>query len=168
MLSVKDYAESRSISQEAVRRQLTRYKDELAGHIIIENRKRLLDDDAVSFLDLHRMPRSIVIEQSDRARQEEINNLQSEIDRLKDELIREKERVIKLQQEAAALLEYKAQNQLLIDQKDRDRDRIQNQEAEIQEIKNQLTETNNELQEAQTELNSFSKTWFGLYKKTQS
>lgn len=161
MLSIKDYAESRSISQEAVRRQLKRYKNDLEGHIITENRRRLLDDEAVDFLDQHRMPRNVVIEQSDRARQEEINNLQEEINRLKDELIREKERVINLQQEAAALVEYKAQNQLLIEQRDRDQE-------QIQETRQELQETKERLQGAESELSSFSRTWFGLYRKKQS
>lgn len=172
MLSVKEYAKSRSVSPEAVRRQLIRYENELEGHIIIENRKRLLDDEAVAFLDKHRMPRNLVVEQSDRARKEEIDRLYDEIDRLKDELLKEKERflmakdqIIELQKEAAALLEYKAENRILLEQKDKDREQLEETRQELTETIEELGATKENLAAAQLELNSFSKSWFGFYRK---
>lgn len=172
MLSVKEYAESRSISQEAVRRQLIRYENELEDHIIISNRKRMLDDEAVAFLDQHRMPRNVVIEQSDRARKEEIDNLHDEIDRLKNELLIEKERtlmakdqIIELQKAATVLLEYKAKNQILLEQKDQDQEKLEKVRQELTEAREELGATKDDLAAAQTELNSFTPSLFGFYRK---
>ena len=62
MISVKQYAESRGISGTAVRKQLARYAEELEGHIVVTSRRRMLDDEAVAFLDQHRQPKTLVID----------------------------------------------------------------------------------------------------------
>lgn len=54
MLSLTEYAEQQHISYEAVRQQVARYQDVLSGHIVRKGRKRLLDDDAIEFLNRHR------------------------------------------------------------------------------------------------------------------
>lgn len=169
MISVADYSKTRQVSQTAIRRQLQRYQEELEGHIIIENRKRMLDDYAVSFLDQHRMQRNIVIKQAeDKATQE----LLSEIDRLKTELLQEKERVIQLHQRAELLSEYKLKSELLLEENNRTqedlketREKLRSADQELYETKAKLVETDQKLEEAETELNSFIKSWFGFYRK---
>lgn len=54
MISFKEYATEHRISYEAVRKQVSRYEKELAGHIEKRNRKQYLDDYAVKFLDERR------------------------------------------------------------------------------------------------------------------
>lgn len=53
-ISLKDYAEQKNISYEAVRKQVVRYADELEGHLIKDGRQRYLDAEAVAFLDAKR------------------------------------------------------------------------------------------------------------------
>lgn len=54
MLSFAEYAEQQRISYEAVRQQVARYQDVLEAHIIRKGRRRLLDDEAIEFLNRHR------------------------------------------------------------------------------------------------------------------
>lgn len=119
MISAKDYAAKKNVSYEAVRKQLTRYKEELQNHITVRNRTRYLDDYAVNFLDQKRAASPIIIVQTTK---------DEEIDRLKAENA-ELNRKITAQAEAiAALAQWKAENamavavtenqKLLLEQKD--------------------------------------------------
>lgn len=53
-VSIKEYAESKGISYESVRRQIPKYEKELNGHIVKRNNTRYLDEYAVSFLNTKR------------------------------------------------------------------------------------------------------------------
>ena len=48
-VSLKDYAEQKRVSYEAVRQQVIRYKKELGNHIIRDGRQQFLDEEAVAF-----------------------------------------------------------------------------------------------------------------------
>lgn len=112
MISIKEYAKSKAITYEAVRKQVNRYKKELEAHIKLVNRTQYLDDEAVAFLDEKRDSNPIIIMQTDD--KERIAQLESEKERLiikitqlQDELLRERTEVKLLQQEKIALLEQK-------------------------------------------------------------
>lgn len=51
LTSLSEYAKSHQISFEAVRKRVEKFKDDLEGHIIVENGTRKLDAFAVSFLE---------------------------------------------------------------------------------------------------------------------
>lgn len=115
MISMKDYAEQKGISYEAVRRSVNRYKEELEGHIVVQNRTKFLDDEAVAFLDSKRQQSPIVIINQDK--NEELERLRNEkeallikIAELQDALLQEKDKVAVLQEKNIALLEAKVDN----------------------------------------------------------
>lgn len=65
MITIRDFATQEGISYEAARKQIARYAEDLKGHIIRDNRQRLLDDFAVDFLREHRRKNPVVIQQYD-------------------------------------------------------------------------------------------------------
>lgn len=116
MLSLKEYAASKGISYEAVRKQVNRYKNELEGHISKVNRTQYLDDEAVAYLDAKRQENPVILLQVDK--DEEIQRLSNEnkmlllrVAELQDALLREKDTVKELQTEKIALLEAKQEQE---------------------------------------------------------
>lgn len=158
MMTIADYADSRGVSQTAVRRQLSRYREELDGHITIQNRTKFLDDSAVEFLDGHRMARTVIHEMAEGKAKQEIEALKAEIDLLRQKHLESQEHIIKLLEENRELIPYKVQNQLLLEQKDKDQE-------QLKDIQTSLQETRDKLQEVEQEVNSFKKSWFGFYRK---
>lgn len=112
MVTLKEYAKSKNITYEAVRKQVNRYKSELEGHIFKEKRTQYLDEVAVEFLNNKRTENPIVIIET--AKDEEIQRLQEEnkmllikVSQLQDALLAEKDNVKALQEEKILLLEEK-------------------------------------------------------------
>lgn len=66
MTSLKEYAGSKHITYEAVRKQTKRYQKDLKGHIIKKDGKQYLDDFAIDFLDQKRNSNPIIIEQYEK------------------------------------------------------------------------------------------------------
>lgn len=110
MLSLKEYAAARNVSYEAVRKQVKRYKNELEGHVIQDNRTQYLDDEAVAFLDEKRNKNPIIVMEADKSAEldelrEENRLLHLKVEQLQDALLAEKDAVKLLQTEKIALLE---------------------------------------------------------------
>ena len=123
MISLKDYAAEKGISYEAVRKQVNRYRSELDGHILKENRTQYLDDEAVAFLDEKRQGNPIVIMES--SKDEEIQRLSNEnkalllkLTEVQDKLVRSQETISELQTEKLQLQQEKIL--LLEERKDQD------------------------------------------------
>ena len=91
MITIRDYAKSRSISYEAARQQINRYLGrsvdgfELSAHISKVDRTQYLDDDAVAFLDERRAKNPVVIQQEER--DETIERLRQRVDDLQTRLL---------------------------------------------------------------------------------
>lgn len=101
VISLKDYAKQHNISYEAVRKQVSRFKDDLSGHIIQDGRQQLLDEEAVAFLDARREKNPIAIIQQDKddtisTLEAENKNLLQKVALLQDELLNEKNQRIEL------------------------------------------------------------------------
>ena len=143
--TIKEYARSRGITHEAVRRQIKRYAEELDGHITIQGRTKYLDLAAVEFLDQHRLQKTVVVEPTEQ----EIDRYRDEVERLNRILEEKNEKIISIMSEVQDLIGYKAQNQLLLEQKNRDQE-------QLQEVRQELQETQTKLQETQKEVESFS------------
>lgn len=112
MISIKDYAKSKAISYEAVRKQVNRYKAELGEHISRENRTQYLDEEAVAFLDKKRDGNPVVILQTDD--KEHIEQLENENKRLlikvaelQETIIAKSDKIEQLQEANILLLEQK-------------------------------------------------------------
>ncbi len=115
MISLKDYAREKGVSYEAVRKQVTRYKDELEGHITKENRTQYLDDAAVEFLNHKRATNPVILMEA--SRDDEVQRLTDEnkalllkVAELQDALLREKDAVKPLQEDKISLLEDQQQS----------------------------------------------------------
>lgn len=116
MVSIKEYAAQKGVSYEAVRKQVSRYKKELEGHITKVSRTQYLDDEAVAFLDGKRQENPVILLQADK--DEEIQRLHDEnkalllkVAELQDALLKEKDTVKELQTEKIALLEAKQEQE---------------------------------------------------------
>lgn len=75
-ISIKDYAKQKGVTYEAIRKQISRYKNELEGHIVVDHRRQLLDETAVAILDKHREGNPVIVYQQDK--DEELQNLRDE------------------------------------------------------------------------------------------
>lgn len=85
LMTLSDYAASRQVSYEAVRRQVVRYADELGDHVVRQGRRQFLDEEAVRWLDGHRDKNiAIVLDRSD-----ELEAAKKEIDELKLQLAKQ-------------------------------------------------------------------------------
>lgn len=105
VISLKDYAAQKNISYEAVRQQVVRYKDELAGHVIRDGRQQFLDEEAVAFLDAKRQKNPVAIIQMNK--DEQIEDLRLEREQLLHKIAAQADRI-------SELAEWKAENALLI------------------------------------------------------
>ncbi len=113
MISIKEYAEKRNKSIQAVHQQRKRkkYKEQLKGHVFEQDGTFYLDDEAVKILDTaHESTVAIV----DTKTKEKLQELESEINQLKDENNVLKDMVIKIQNDlqlsTQQILELKLEN----------------------------------------------------------
>ena len=110
MITLRDYANQKSISYEAVRRQIKRYSSELEGHITKQGRTRFLDDEAVSFLEEHRQDNAVSVQNNiaSLAKLEEENKmLLQKIAALQEMIISRDETIKQLQADKMQMLEDK-------------------------------------------------------------
>lgn len=153
-MQIKDYAKSRGVSYEAVRKQLKQYENDLEGHIKKQGKTFLLDDKAVTILDGHRINKTVIVEPTDSMVKDEVERLKLEIDQLKNQ-------VIALQNDKIKYVEDKAKQDALLLIADKEHD-------ELEKTKQELTTVRVELANKDTELSRFTKTIFGLYKRSDT
>ena len=180
--SMRDYSRLRAVSYEAIRQQVSRYEKELSGHTKKDGKKILLDEWAVSFLDKHRMTRTVVVKADSDESEREIKKLQEDKDRLIAELDKAKSMIIGLQKENGALLADNARSEALLMIADKEHDelteakqRLNDSTQELIEISRNLAKSRDELakkddviSKKDDELSQYRPTWFGLYKKVKS
>lgn len=97
VITLRDYAKQNNISYEAVRKQVVRYQDELAEHLIKDGRQQFLDEEAVAFLDARRQKNPVAviqIEKDEKIEQLEYENkiLLQQLVTVQDTLLKEKEK----------------------------------------------------------------------------
>ena len=137
-MTIKEYAESRKVSYEAVRKQVKDYKKkELKKHISYQGRQAYLDDFAVDYLDQHRQKRNVVLYPTNKEIEEEMARLRNQIVKLQEELLNRTDKITKLLEEKTLLIEDKA--------------KAESKAAELEMVKQELA--------------SYKPTLFGLYKK---
>ena len=154
-ISVKEYARSRGISAEIVRRQLIRYEKELEGHLKPQGKTKLLDEEAVTFLDGHRLQKSVTIELTDQEAQREINALKQTIEELRIKLEDAKTAVIELQEKQISLIEEKGRFQGMLEEKERSQ----------KDTEQRLADQDQEIKDLRKDLDSFHKSVFGFWRK---
>lgn len=109
MITIREYAQSRNLTYEAVRRRVDRYASKLGEHVVMKGNTRFLDDYAVEMLDEtgKKMPIAIVNE----AITEENENLRKQILELQAEVSRWKETSFTIQTQRSELLERLAETE---------------------------------------------------------
>lgn len=97
MKTLKEYAESKNVSYEAVRKKVKLYRAELGEHIFKKGRAQFLDDTAIQFLDEHSIEKSVVV--YDAKKDEEIQQLQTENKQLYQQLVTVQSNHVKTQEQ---------------------------------------------------------------------
>ncbi len=176
-ITVRQYAKSRGVSYEAVRRQIQKYGADLEGHIEKKNNTSLLDEDACDFLDCHRQKRTLIID--DGGGKSEIEVLKMQIARLQAEKEALKDKIIALHEEKqlsdkqnTELIEDNARKTLLLELAEQDKEELKNTKQALQDIKVNLdaiqaacNEIQQEKENVLQELNKYHKSIFGFYRK---
>ena len=163
LMTLKQYAESKGISYEAVRKQVNRYQEELKGHIVVKNRTQYIDQWAVDFLSERRRESPIVLVTEDQKEQisqmkEQIETLKAQLLAAQNELLSAKDQIINLQVETRQLLETKANYDSLLEDHDL-------QKEKLARITIQHEEDQKRIEELQREANSYQRSFFGFYRK---
>lgn len=164
MLSVKEYCESRHISQTAIRKKLTRYKDDLEGHVIVVNRKRMLDEVAMEFLDARQQPRDIIIQQADDTAQQELEELRAKLQLMKDQILTLQSSLLNARDETRDLIEQKAKTELLLDLRQTENGELRER---LEESQKKAVEMETRAEVAEKEVSRFKKSWFGFYRRKE-
>lgn len=81
IMTIRDYADSRKVTYEAVRQLVNRLSGELEGHITKKGRTRYLDDEAVQILDERRNGSKVSVIKA------KVTENDNTIDQLKNEII---------------------------------------------------------------------------------
>ena len=194
LISIRDYAKSKGISYEAVRRQVVKYREDLADHTVRQKGITYLDEDAVKFLDERRRQSPLVIVREDQTAQIEelerqIDALKNTLDVLREENRRSQEYVIELQKDKINFIEIETRYQLLLEEhgntqeqlkitaaeRDRaaeDRDRALTDSSRIREELDQAKTDRDTvkaaLEQAQAEASSYTKSIFGFYRRKKA
>ncbi len=161
-MTIREYATSRAVSYETVRRQVTAYKKDLKGHTEKQGKTTILDDYAVDFLDKHRQPRSVVLTASDEEVQNELQKLHDKVHQLQEELYQKQVAITDLKDE---IIQLTKNHNLAIEDKARAEERLLITEQTSKEKDSKLEQYQQELSEKNLELSKYQKTIFGLYKR---
>lgn len=154
MITIKDYATAHGISYEAVRKQLSLYKADLEGHIVVQRRQKFLDDEAVRFLDEHRAQSAVSVLIDDRKGQikeleEENKLLMKEIARLQAEGNGFRDQIIQLLTEKQQYLEDKGRMAFMLEQHEQ-------QGKDLEKALEDLSESREQTERVQAEMNAMS------------
>ena len=142
MITIKEYAESRNKTVQAVYQQLQRDKNKsrLKGHTTKKGRTTFIDEVAISILDESKNDSLFISDQKDRLLAEQlkkqVEELKNENDQLKNKIILLQDNyTIKTEQLAEALIENKEKT-LLLEQQTNLKNELQKAQAELEEEKN--------------------------------
>lgn len=178
-MTIKEYAKNHGISYEAVRKQIARYKKDLAGHITTHGQTKYIDDYAVEFLDKRRRTNPVVLfHESERA---EVDLLRDQVEALKNELMTTQKRVIELQSENQLMLEAKVKYDLLLESSNEKSATIDTLREDLKVARRDTDQAREDLKtaradadqirkerdEAQADARSYQKSIFGLYRKVR-
>ena len=173
LVTLKQFAQDREVTYEAVRRMVAKYADEdLKGHIITKDGIRYLDEEAVAFLKDRRRASPVVVKienhgdeleqlkkelEEERAKykalQEKMELAQKQIVELQAERITDLEQISELKDKALLSANTEARAALLEEQHEADRRQIEENQKQIEELR--------------TEAASYTPWIFGLYRKTK-
>ena len=164
-MTLKQYADKRGITYEAVRRMVQKYRAQLGEHIIRKNNAQLLDETAVEFLNERRRQSPVVVVRENN--EDRIAELESQLAQVKAQLDQAKDRIIQLQEENTAMIEAKTKYDLLLEDHERATADLENIRGKLDQTEKQLHIAEIDKEVAQREAQSYHKSWFGFYRKTE-
>lgn len=164
LMSIRDFAETQHISYEAVRKQVIRFKQDLRGHIVVSDRKQLLDEYAVDFLASHRKENPITVVQAEDL--ERLKELEQETADLKDQLIAAQKGWAEAQQKltgvlekynsllstSANTLETKQRYEMLLEDHSKLQEELSSAQNELESTRAAMKDTSERLSETQANL----------------
>ena len=195
VISIKEFAQNRGVTYEAVRKQVAKYEEELRDHIVKRGRVQYLDEYAQKFLIEHRRLSPVVVKIEDsqdavKELEETVETLRAKLLEAQNELLNAQKRVIELQDKQSSMIEEKLRYEALIEDHEALKTRISESEAretaaqetigqlrveidtreeahraELEQRSEDLATMERERDEAKKEADSYQKTWFGLYRK---
>ena len=142
-VSLKDYAEQKRVSYEAVRQQVIRYKKELGNHIIRDGRQQFLDEEAVAFLDEKRQKNPVTVIQQDKNGQ--IEALEEQVKQLLMKTAAQADRI-------AELSEWKAEKAVAIASAEQQKLLLQEAENAAREAEDKLRQAEERAQQLEEEM----------------
>lgn len=152
VITLRDYAKKNNISYEAVRKQVVRYQEELAGHLIKDGRQQFLDEEAVAFLDARRQKNPVAIIQI--GKDEKIEQLDEENKILLQQLATVQDKLLREKEKTAALLDEKnAQMALLEADNEAARAKVAEVEEQAQRARQELVAAHTAFEEDLTKKN---------------
>lgn len=140
MISIKDYAEQKGVTTQAVYKQLQTHSVELKGCIVKQGRTRYLTDEAVAILNQYRESSPQVIERTND--RELIEQLRMENKNLLIKIAAQADKIADLsdwKSEQALLIAEAGQKQLLLEERTK----------QLEELEQTIKEVNAKLQQAE-------------------
>lgn len=155
MITVKDYAAGKGVTERAVYKQMKSKKnaERLDGHIQIIEGKQWLDEVAVCVLDESRQNAVVVVQEN---KDERIKELEDQLDELKEKaLLREAElqgEIAKLNKESKELYKEKFENAKLLAEASTNKQLLENQEKKLKQVEDKLHLETQRADQLQTKL----------------
>lgn len=169
--TLKDIAEELGVTYEAVRQQVIRYSDDLKGHITKQGKKQFVDEWGLDFLKTKRREYHVIVEED----KETVNALKAEIEALKasllqaqNELLASKDRVIALQEEVREGLEAKASYHLLLEEKTKAEEKIEEMTEQVAVIRSENDAIKEEKESLRAEAERQQEQIFSLKAESES
>lgn len=188
LTTLKQYADEKHISYEAIRRQVVKYRKDLGDHITKKDGTQFLDEFAVEFLDGKRRASPVVVMQEER--QDQIDFLTKQVEELRRQLESAREKIVELTLQKGSMEAAQSKYQLLLEVHEDTKKAVEEAKAEIKEaraetaeirerlrqteienaealtdVREQLHEVKAALTIAEHEAQSYHKSIFGFYRK---
>ena len=135
-VTLRDFADQKGVTYEAIRRQVAKYETELRGHIVVRERTKFLDEYAQEFLSERRRLSPVVVKVEDSRESVEelertVESLRAQLLKAQNELLAAKDMIIALKDEKEAMIESKVKYTALIAENENMRARLEESEKEI-------------------------------------
>lgn len=150
MKTVKQYAEEKGVSHQAVYKMISTHESELRDFIFVQDRTRFLTPEAEELLDGYRKKSQIVIEREDA--NETIETLKKQIEMLLTENAKQANRIAEFAEwkaEKAVAIAGAEQQKLLLEERTK---RVEQLESAAKETMDKLREAENAAREAEDKL----------------
>lgn len=148
-ITLRDFAENKGVTYEAIRRQVAKYETELRGHVVVRDRTKFLDEYAQDFLSERRRLSPVVVKVEDAREDVEeleraVESLRAQLLKAQNELLAAKDMIIALKDEKEAMIESKVKYSALLEEKEGLQIRLEESEAKASSVSKELEDLRTE------------------------